>query len=104
MVNDEIREIAARIQKALNPLKIYLFGSFARGDYTEDSEYDIYVVVPDGAGRVIELEQNAYKSLIGMRRRPVDILVNHESSFKKRSLAPTLEREVLREGVLVDAI
>ena len=65
------------------------------------SDYDCYVVVPDDAGNKIELSQKAYKSLRGVRKRPVDIVVGYESSFDERAKKNTLEKVVKQEGVLL---
>ena len=47
MVTNEIRLIADRLKKSVEPQKIYLFGSFARGEERADSDYDFYLVMPD---------------------------------------------------------
>ena len=60
-------------------------------------------MVPDGAGDKLELTQKAYRSLRGIRKRPVDIVVNYESSFEKRMNENTLENVVEKEGVLLYA-
>ena len=101
MVNDEIIAIKDRICSAVMPKRVYLFGSFARDSYTDDSDYDFYVVVPDDAGDKIELSQRAYKSLRGTRKRPVDIVVGYESSFNDRAQNNTLERVVSQGGILL---
>lgn len=62
MINDEINAIKDRIRLTVMPKRIYLFGSFAKDTYNEDSDYDFYVVVPDDAGDQIELSQKAYIS------------------------------------------
>jgi hypothetical protein len=61
MTRDEaIAEIADRLVEFYRPIRIYLFGSVARGDDGPDSDLDFLVVVPDdtpedklrpGAGR-----------------------------------------------------
>ena len=102
MINDEIKGIVERIRAAISPNKIYLFGSFARGDMGKYSDYDFYVVVPNGAGNVLDLRQKAYCSLLGMKRaRGADILVADEATFTKRKTESTIEREVTKEGVLL---
>ncbi len=101
MINDEIALIADRLQSTILPQKIYLFGSFAKGTYTSDSDYDFYLVVADNAGDQIDLSQKAYRSLRGIRKRPVDIVIGHESTFAKRAKADTLERNVINEGILL---
>lgn len=101
MINKEILEIARRIKKAINPEQIYLFGSYARGEQTEHSDYDFYVVVDDNAGNVFDLESKAYLSLWGIKRKPCDILVKHKTKFYERAKRKTLENIVVNEGVLL---
>lgn len=101
MINNEINAIKDRIRVTVRPKRIYLFGSFAKNTYDDDSDYDFYVVVPDDAGNQIELSQKAYKSLRGIRKRPVDIVVGYESSFDERAKENTLEKIVKQEGVLL---
>ncbi|MCC8082115.1 MAG: nucleotidyltransferase domain-containing protein [Lachnospiraceae bacterium] len=101
MINNEINAIKERICSTVMPRRVYLFGSFAKGTYNDDSDYDFYVVVPDDAGDKIELSQKAYKSLRGIRRRPVDIVVGYESSFDRRAQSNTLEKIVKQEGILL---
>ena len=101
MINNEINAIKDRICMTIMSKRIYLFGSFAKDTYNEDSDYDFYIVVPDDAGNKIELSQKAYKSLRGVRKRPVDIVVGYESSFDERAKKNTLEKVVKQEGVLL---
>jgi len=44
-----IEEITRRLVEFYSPLRIYLFGSEARGDAGPDSDLDFLVVVPDDA-------------------------------------------------------
>ena len=101
MINSEIILISDKLQSVIKPKQIYLFGSFARNNYTENSDYDFYIVVSDDAGDTIAITQKAYKSLRGMRKRPVDIIVSYESNFKKRKELDTLEKNVAQEGILL---
>lgn len=101
MINSEINMIKERLQQTIMPKQIYLFGSFAKDTYTEQSDYDFYIVVDDSAGDKISIAQQAYKSLRGIRKRPVDIVVGYESSFKKRIADDTLEKAVKKEGILL---
>lgn len=103
MVNEEITAITNQIQKTVMPKKIYLFGSYAKDTYSEESDYDFYIVVADDAGDRIELSQKVYKSLRGIRKRPVDIVVGYESSFVDRIESETLEKIVKEEGILLYA-
>lgn len=84
MINAEISAIKNSLVTTVMPKQIYLFGSFAKDTYTDNSDYDFYVIVDDAAGDKIELMQRAYKSLRGIRKRPVDIVIGYETSFLKR--------------------
>ena len=101
MVTAEIRSIAERLEQSVNPQKIYLFGSFARGDERDDSDYDFYLVMPDTVTDRLAVSQNAYRSLRGLKRRSVDIVVGSVSGFKERKNRETLENIIAREGVVL---
>jgi len=46
-----IDEITQRIVEIVEPLRIILFGSAARGDMRSDSDIDLLVVMPEGTHR-----------------------------------------------------
>lgn len=99
--NQEIEAIKDRLVQAVSPQKIYLFGSFAKGNPTDDSDYDFYIVVPDNSEDRIAISQKAYRSLRGVRKRPVDIVVGYESTFADRKSSSTIESVIDKEGVLL---
>ena len=101
MVSDEIRAIAQRFEASVKPEKIYLFGSFARGDERSDSDYDFYLVMPDSVTDRIAVSQTAYRSLRGLKRRSVDIVVGSVSGFEERKNRKTLESIISREGIVL---
>lgn len=99
MVNEEIISIKDRFVKHLHPECIFLFGSYATDKYTDESDYDFYVVMPDGTDNLLQLTQKAYLCLLDMDRKPVDIVVNTSSRFRELARGMTLERRVLDEGI-----
>lgn len=44
-----LAKIVRNLIEAYRPERIYLFGSYARGDAGPDSDYDLLIVVPDSA-------------------------------------------------------
>lgn len=42
---EEITSIVKRFVETLNPNKVYLFGSFARGTENKESDYDFYIIM-----------------------------------------------------------
>ncbi len=103
MINDEIREMTRRFVEALHPVKVILFGSYAKDTYRDDSDYDFYIIMPDDTKQnMVDATTSAYLSLWDMHdRKPVDILMNTQSKFDYRKDQPTMERIALREGVVL---
>lgn len=100
---NEIDELKDSFVENLAPVRIYLFGSFAEGRQTEDSDFDFYIVVKDSEKDIAELTTKAYKSIRKIKQRPVDILVGTQSRFEQRKNIPSVENEVNQKGVLLYA-
>ena len=98
---NEIDMLKECFVEALNPVSIYLFGSYAYGTPTEDSDLDFYIVVDDSSADPLELMAKAYAACSEIKRRPVDILVDTKSRFDARRQRPTLESDVFNKGVLL---
>ena len=47
MPTSEIRELTNRFVEQLLPVRIYLFGSYADSTFTEESDFDFYIIVHD---------------------------------------------------------
>jgi len=85
----------------LKPTQVYLFGSCVSGGFTNGSDIDLLVVVPDDAGDKLTNTQKAYQATSDLPY-PKDIIVDCESIFQKRSKwVSSIEREVLETGKLV---
>lgn len=98
---DEINELKNKIAEQISPLKIYLFGSFAEGNQTDDSDFDFYVVVSDDTKDMVDITAKAYKAIRSIKKRPVDIVVGTNSRFEERKNKSSVENEVFMKGVLV---
>lgn len=61
-----LAEIVRRLVELLDPERIYLFGSRARGDTGPDSDYDLMVVVPQLTEPGYRLAQRAHGVLWGL--------------------------------------
>lgn len=101
MITEEIKRITEKIKESLDPERIYLFGSYARNEETETSDYDFYVVVDEKSGNPILLSQKAYRAIRNCRTTPCDVIVNDILNFNERIKRPTLEKTVSTEGILL---
>ena len=89
---------------SVSPIAVYVFGSYARGTQSADSDVDLYVVTEDGDGR--RGIDNAILVGDGLLDMPiaVDVLSSHRSEFARRSRSVNaVEGRVTREGVLIGA-
>lgn len=82
---------------------IYLFGSYARGEETENSDIDIYVVTNKFDNNKIDYPAMADVGMaLRWMNRPKDIFCLSKEEFLRRAGRNTgLERVVAREGVKI---
>ena len=100
-VSADMKAICGVINNTLEAEKIYLFGSYAYGEPNADSDYDLCVVIPDNTGRPLDAAKQINRALYQSLPLPVDVIVYEAGSFERRRHAPTLERKISREGVLL---
>lgn len=103
MPYEEIDALKNCFVKQLSPIRVYLFGSYATDSYDDESDFDFFIVVDDSHTNITGLIAEAYKSIRGIKRHPVDILVATNERFEARKHLPTIEREVFQKGVLLYA-
>ena len=78
-----------------------LFGSVARGEAGPDSDYDLLLIVPDGAPPELRRSRRAYEALRGTGVA-ADVVVWTHSAFERRRVArASLPATVVREGLLL---
>jgi len=101
-VNQEIRQVAEIIKQTVPAERIYLFGSHAYGQPNKDSDYDFFVVLSDDSMRPIKAMQEIQWAVAqSPLRTPVDVLASHSNQFDEMKEYNTLERQVVRKGVLL---
>jgi predicted nucleotidyltransferase len=97
---ETIDEITRRLVEFYRPVRIYLFGSEARGESGPDSDLDFLVVVPDDTPK--ERLRGAY-SLLRDVREAVDVIPWRQTDFDGRAayVRASLPATVIREGKLL---
>ncbi len=95
--------IVKKIVKAIDPEKIILFGSYARGDYKKDSDLDLFII-KDGDHNS-RMMRRKVDSLLGDRKFPVDLFVrkSEEVEWNFRAKNPFYIYHIFKDGkVLYD--
>lgn len=104
-VSDQlIEEMVRTIVDEVEPRRIYLFGSYARGSQTADSDIDLLIVedLGFGPGRNRWAELKRIRRALRPYRIPKDILVYSQDEFVawEKSINHIVARAV-REGRLL---
>ena len=96
-----LEEVVDRLVQGLQPDRIYLFGSQARGQADEGSDIDLLLVVPDSDLPRHQREALSYDLLWGLTI-PVDLIVLTRAEFQRGSRVRTsLPSTVQAEGELL---
>ncbi|MDQ2920123.1 MAG: nucleotidyltransferase domain-containing protein [Acidobacteriota bacterium] len=99
---DRIESLSERIAKEFQPDRIILFGSYAYGEPTRDSDVDLLVIMPFRGSSA----HKAAEILTRMDSKfSVDILVRTESQVRKRvAMDDWFMQEIVAQGrVLYEA-
>ena len=87
-----------RLKTEFQPEEIYLFGSHAWGEPDEDSDVDLFVIVPESSERRIQRMQRAHHCL-GDLGFPKDVLVHTRAEVDRyKHLRASLPHQVLTKG------
>ena len=96
---EQIEEIIKRIVSSYRSEKIILFGSYAYGNPTENSDLDLLVVVKSSNLPRYKRAREIRKYLWGVTDIPKDILVYTEDEIEEwEEVEEALITRVLREG------
>ena len=90
----------------LKPLKIILFGSYAYGTPTQDSDIDLYIVtkenfIPETFDENLQIKKRVYFALSNFRKKYAsDILVHTLPVHQKFiELGSSFSKEIMQKGI-----
>ncbi len=91
--------LITRLVERMQPEEILLFGSYARGESTPDSDYDLLVILPDDASAERRSLGFAHAAKRGLGIA-ADIVPCRRSVFAaKKGVAGTLSHVAAAEGI-----
>jgi uncharacterized protein len=98
-VNAEIKSLCQQIVDNFQPEKVVLFGSYADGTPTEDSDIDLLVVMPfigNNSQKAIEIRTKIKTKM------PLDLLVRTSEQVKQRiEMEDFFMRDVISNGKIL---
>ncbi len=107
MVNiEELKPLIVEKLKSLNPEQIILFGSYAYGTPTKDSDIDLYVVTNDDFMPQNWKEKHIITQKVSQKLKdicenyPTDIIAHTKAMHKKFvEMDSMFSRKILKEGI-----
>ena len=89
-IRSSLRALVRSLKERMNDVEVYLFGSFARGDWLKNSDIDIIVV------------SSSFKGMeIHERYKQVRLLADRELSFEILTYTPEEFEELKERSVIL---
>ena len=104
MIKEEIiEEVKKRLVEVYDPIAIYVFGSYAWGCPTEDSDLDLLVVVDKSDEKTYKRPIAGHRALLGLNISK-DLIVKTKEEFEEASgKITTLIYKIKNDGELIYA-
>ena len=100
---DAIKIIKESISEFFPESSVVLFGSRARHDNTEDSDYDLMIITQDEhENKEVRLLKSIIRKKLARNKIPADIIIQSKVEIEiKKKITGHIIRQVLKEGVLI---
>jgi uncharacterized protein len=99
-IDSILDEMVRRIVDQFHPEKIILFGSYARNEFTEDSDFDFLIVMPVENSQ--RQKANEIDLALADRTIPIDIIVVTPEQYESRKdLIGTIVNVAAVEGIII---
>lgn len=93
-----LEQVTHELVEALHPEQIVLFGSHAWGTPHQDSDLDLFIVMPGETEITMELKVKAHAALSGMGFPKDIVLSNHSNVQRMKFVKASLTHEILSKG------
>jgi len=101
-IKTELDKIVSALAETGIVTKIILFGSYARGDETSDSDIDLCVITPVRDRRPIDITIDFRRKIYDIQETSLDLFTRNQDDFSYRAAyVGSLEHEIAREGVVL---
>lgn len=105
-MNEEIfsrlKKIAERLKKEYKAERVILFGSYATGDATEDSDIDLFIIAPTSE-RFFQRMATALKLIRDLKKGiPIELIVLTSDEVKERiEIGDQFVEQIIEEGIIL---
>ncbi len=97
-----IKALIALILEQCRPVSVWLFGSRAKDQAREDSDWDLLVVLPDDTPEEEMFDKLPASQLHRLTKVNADVVYCNDTEFAEATSVPnTLAYEIARTGVVI---
>jgi uncharacterized protein len=97
-LKEVLEQIVRRLEEAFDPERIILFGSYAYGEPSRESDIDLLIVVPESTEPAYRRAQKAYEC-VGAVGFSKDLVVLTRQEFETQAeVSTSLARRAMEEG------
>jgi predicted nucleotidyltransferase len=101
-IKNELDKIVDTLANTGIVSRVFLFGSYAKGEETPDSDIDLCVLSPITDKTPVDLIADFRLKTWDVRKTPLDLLAyNHENFYHYAANPTSFEREIAENGVLI---
>jgi predicted nucleotidyltransferase len=99
-IMDRIKTISQRLKEEYNAEDVILFGSHAKGNATEDSDIDIFIIAPTQE-RFFDRMTTVRRLIRDLRYKlPVDpIILTREEMNKRLQIGDQFVKQIIEDGI-----
>lgn len=99
--SDAVKIIRESVNELLPDSSIFLFGSRARHDYSEDSDYDLMIITENAQDtKERRLLKAMIRKKLARKRIPADIIIQSHAEIElNKKINGHIVRQVLKEGI-----
>ena len=97
--DSRVKKFTKKIRAAFDVKKVLLFGSRARGDYLEDSDYDVLIVSPEFEGKVFSKRISELYDYWDYLPLNIELLCYTPKEFEKMRKRIGIVQQALLEGI-----
>jgi len=108
MLSESVKNEIIEDLRAVDPEKVILFGSYAYGTPTQDSDIDLYIVtkenfIPKTFDENLQIKKRVYFALSNFRKKYAsDILVHTLPVHQKFiELDSSFSKEIMQKGIIL---
>jgi predicted nucleotidyltransferase len=108
MLSESVKNEIIEDLRAVDPEKVILFGSYAYGTPSQDSDIDLYIVtkenfIPETFDENLQIKKRVYFALSNFRKKYASDIMVHTLPVHQKfiELGSSFSKEIMQNGIIL---